>query len=165
MVPDQDNFERLQSLLTLKRYEQPPPGYFHHFSQQVILRIKDGETGEETTLFGRWFGDASWLHRIFGSFETRPALGGAMGLAICGLMLIGIFYGEPESSPMPGMVTGTHLSVLDRSMPEGTAYAQAVTMADLSSTNGVLTRHLRDSLFDQVRRPPARLINSLSPVN
>ena len=41
MSPDPENFETLRRLLVLKRFEQPPPGYFHHFAPRVIARIKE----------------------------------------------------------------------------------------------------------------------------
>ena len=157
MTPDQENVDRLRRLLALKRHEQPPPGYFHHFSQQVILRIKDGETGESATLFARWFGDWPWLNRLLSSFEARPAFGGVVGVAVCGLMVAGILYAEPEGSPM--VVTGAPMSGLHLNLAPVSAYPPPAMFSDFPSTNGV--RHLRDSLFDRIPRPPA---NSLTPV-
>jgi hypothetical protein len=45
MNETEQNFEELKKLLTIKRHEVPPPGYFNHFSGQVISRIRAGEAG------------------------------------------------------------------------------------------------------------------------
>ena len=46
MNPEQDNFESLRRLLVLKRYEQPPPGYFEGFSRHITLRLSTGDLAE-----------------------------------------------------------------------------------------------------------------------
>ena len=37
------NFDELKKLLKLKRHELPPPGFFNHFSDEVVSRIRAGE--------------------------------------------------------------------------------------------------------------------------
>ena len=94
MNQDTENFEQLRRLLELKRYEQPPPGYFNNFSCQVIARIKLGERGEESAGIERLLWEAPWLQRIWAAFEAKPVLAGAFGLAMCGLLISGVIYSE-----------------------------------------------------------------------
>jgi hypothetical protein len=94
MSRDPENFEQLCRLLKIKRYEQPPPGYFHQFSSQVIARIKEGDRAEERDIFERLLWDAPWLQRIFSAFEAKPVFAGAFGIAMCALLVSGIVYSE-----------------------------------------------------------------------
>ena len=76
MSQDTENFDSLRKLLALKRYELPPPGYFHNFSRQVIVRIKAGESGDAA---GGAFWDLGWLQRLWAALEAKPALAGGFG--------------------------------------------------------------------------------------
>ena len=82
MMQDSENLEQLRRLLALKRHEQPPPGYFHSFSREVIVRIKAGELGEAGTKW--WAFDGSWLQWLWTVCERRPVLAGGVGVAFCG---------------------------------------------------------------------------------
>src|SRR5436190_18333206 len=101
MTEDSPDFKQLQRLLALKRYEQPHPGYFHHFSREVIVRIKAGDTGESVTA-SWWSWDGSWLQRAWAAIETRPALAGAFGVAICGFFATGALLSDNASTAVPG---------------------------------------------------------------
>jgi hypothetical protein len=94
MNPETENFDQLCRLLKVKRYEQPPPGYFHRFSGQVIARIQQGEGARESDFFERLLWDSPWLHRIFAAFEAKPMAAGALGLAMCALLIGGVVYSE-----------------------------------------------------------------------
>jgi hypothetical protein len=94
MSEDTENFEQLRRLLALKRHEQPPPGYFNHFSRQVILRIEAGERGDEARLLHQFSWDAPWLQRIWAALETQPVLAGAFGTALCGLLIAGAVFAD-----------------------------------------------------------------------
>ena len=107
MNQDTENFEQLRRLLKLKRYEQPPPGYFYHFSGQVIARIQDGERGEDRALIGRLLWEAPWLQRIWTAFETKPALAGAFGLVMCGLLIAGLVYSETADVEPVALIPAT----------------------------------------------------------
>jgi len=75
-----EEFRQLRSLLTLKRIEQPPPGYFDHFSDKVVARI------EADALVMR----VSWWQRLFPGFDAKPVLACAYGLVITGLLVVGL---------------------------------------------------------------------------
>jgi hypothetical protein len=94
MNQDTENFEQLRRLLKLKRYEQPPPGYFDGFSREIIARIKLGERGEDSAVIGRLLWEAPWLQRIWAAFEAKPVLAGAFGLAMCAFLISGVIYSE-----------------------------------------------------------------------
>ena len=91
------DFGKLQHLLKLKRYEQPPPGYFHNFSRQVCARIQDGKHAANSGVFGSLFSNASWLKRFWVSLETQPIFAGVLGMAACALLLTGIVYSTEKT--------------------------------------------------------------------
>ena len=94
MRQDTENFEQLQRLLKIKRYEQPPPRYFNDFSSQVIARIERGERGDGHASVGRMLWEAPWLQQIWAAFEAKPLLAGAFGLAVCATLITGVIYSE-----------------------------------------------------------------------
>jgi hypothetical protein len=79
MNPQADNFEQLRKLLALKKYEQPPPGYFDQLSARIINRIESVEMGRNTL----------W-ERLGFAFGSKPAFVCALGVVVCGLFCIGI---------------------------------------------------------------------------
>jgi hypothetical protein len=80
METEHDQFQKLQKLLALKRYEQPPPRYFQDFSSKVLARIQAGEAVQQVT----------WRQRLGLDFDFRPAMMGAVGVVVCGLLLVGV---------------------------------------------------------------------------
>jgi hypothetical protein len=80
MIPAPDNFDPLQRLLAWKRHEQPPPGYFVSFPDQVVGRIQDLHEAVPDPWWRRWL----WER------DHRPVLAGAYCVAVCGLLLSGI---------------------------------------------------------------------------
>lgn len=90
---DEHNSE-LQKLLRCKRYEQPPPGYFYSFSDNVIARIEAETTSHSL----------SWWRALLERFDARPVLVCAYGLAVSSLLLVGIrlsqaFEAEVTAAP------------------------------------------------------------------
>ena len=97
MSPSQDDFGQLRRLLASKRYEQPPPGYFNHFSDRVIARIEVEE----------FSGRSNWWDWLMEKLEAKPILACAYGMAVSSLLLVGfrfsdIFDPNVAEAPLPG---------------------------------------------------------------
>src|SRR2546425_7117037 len=75
-----DDFRELRSLLSWKRQERPPPGFFSGFSSQVVARIEAE----------RFYSQNSWWSRWLLQFDTKPILICAYGLVVCSGFLFGL---------------------------------------------------------------------------
>lgn len=139
MDPDRDHFEALRRLLAIKRHEQPPPGYFHTFSGNVILRIRTEQSTRRLSWWQRFTGETPWFDRIFGGLEVKPAFAGAMSFAVCGLIAAGLFYADAPAGINGGSAPGVfQAAVSPFEMIQPTAMAP---------TNGFLPPALRNDLF------------------
>ena len=76
---DEQNFDKLRTLLTLKNHEQPPPGYFNRLPGKILARIEESELASEST----------WWNWLVERFDARPILACAYGFTISGLLLMG----------------------------------------------------------------------------
>jgi hypothetical protein len=163
MNSDPENFDALRGLLKLKRYEQPPPGYFNGFSGQVIARIKAGERGEASSILGRLFDEDSWWRQLGAALQGRPGLAGAFGAAVCALLISGIVYSENSPAPvaqalMPGGSTATFPTA-------ALAVNETFDQPDLGygSTNPMAP--VVGSIFDQFPFPQAQPASLTLPAN
>jgi hypothetical protein len=159
MTPDHEDFEQLRRLLALKRHEQPPPGYFNSFSQQVLARIRAGELGADTAPWERWL--TSPLQRLWLTFETKPVLAGVFGAAVCALLISGVVYSErtgPTSQltfspdPQPAF---TPVQMADRSPFES---ANPSPMGGIPLQSSV-------SVFDGIPMPQSKLASWSVPAS
>ena len=112
MNSQSDNFEQIRKLLSLKRYEQPPPGYFEHLSARIISRIESAEAGR-TTLW----------ERLGFAFGSKPAFVCALGVVVCGLFCVGILstlQGTTANAlaTMPQLAFGSQPALPMMSAPE-----------------------------------------------
>lgn len=78
----EENFDQLRKLLALKRHEAPPPGYFNDFSAKVCARIEAAEAARPV----------SWWSRLFVTFDAKPIMACAYGLAVGGLTLFAVYF-------------------------------------------------------------------------
>ena len=82
MNPEPQNFDQLCKLLTLKRYEAPPPRYFNDFSSKVIARLNQPMRQE-----------LSWWERLGFGFDLQQAVMCGVGVVVCGLLSVGLIQG------------------------------------------------------------------------
>lgn len=78
MNAEPENFEALRKLMVLKRYEQPPPGYFDKLRCRILLRLEENEP--------------TFFERISDYFVFRPAMACALGLAFCSSVASGLIF-------------------------------------------------------------------------
>jgi hypothetical protein len=157
MNPDSENFEQLRRLLALKRHEQPPPGYFNRFSGEVIARIRAGEGRESAALDG-----TSWVQRLWTLLQGKPAVVGAFGAAVCGLLVAGVLQAErgvPDGSAAVAVNTPSSFAASMPTPAVGDSLAGIPVLVVASNSAPVASTE--GSLFDQVQLPSATPVSSL----
>jgi hypothetical protein len=159
MNQDTENFEQLRRLLAIKRHEQPPPGYFNHFSQEVIARIKVSEKGKRGNIVERLLWEAPWLQRVWAAFEAKPILAGVFGVAMCGLLITGVVYSDkvdPSAIALvPGAVTESAPMALANASAEQPLFAQPVAL-EPSSTSPIGASQTDESLLSGIGKLKAQ---------
>ncbi len=100
MNPEQEQFDGIRRILVIKRYEQPPPGYFSRFSAQVIARI---EAGDHRRFEQAELGAFARFSRFWTALETRPAFASGFGIALCGVLLAGVVYSNRMETLPPDL--------------------------------------------------------------
>ena len=78
MDPEPKQAVKVERIIALKRFEQPPPGYFSLLPDRIMHRIEDGE------------GQARFWEQWWPAFSFRPVLAYALGLTVCGAMTAAI---------------------------------------------------------------------------
>jgi hypothetical protein len=127
---------KIEKIIALKRFEQPPPGYFQLLPDRVINRIQHGE------------GRAGFWEKWWLAFCFRPGLAYALGLAVCGTLAVEIYW-SPKADQTAG-VAGTssaQLWAVTSSDAPATVDAPLDGARWLGSTNPVMAPRSGDSLF------------------
>lgn len=104
MSETNNNFEDLKKLLKLKRHEIPPPGYFNHFSGDVISRIRTGEAGGSASFIERLQGESPFFSNLLHIFSARPGVIGGLATGLCLLLLISVVLADRSE---PGSAEGS----------------------------------------------------------
>jgi hypothetical protein len=89
MNDNHDKQDELQRMLALKRHETPPPRFFNGFSDKVIDRLDSPEL----------LADQTWWQRL--GLDSKPVLMCASGVAVCGLLVLGIIASLRVERPKP----------------------------------------------------------------
>ena len=149
MNTEKENFESLRRMLALKRHEQPPPGYFANFSQQVITQIKSGATGNSDARLDVKLWEVPWFQRFWaGLGESQAAMAGAFGVLVCGLLVSAVAYSvkAPSDSTAVEGIPLANAQVADSAAATHPLLAEPVPV-EFPSTRGVPTLDTRNSLF------------------
>jgi hypothetical protein len=113
MENENENFDQLRKLLALKKHEQPPPGYFNKLPGEVISRLR-AERRSSSDPLAKLGTEAPWLVNFWQKLQGRPAFAGAFGVAVCALLLAGIFFMEkparPDDSSRPSKASPLNLA-------------------------------------------------------
>ena len=80
-----EEFESLRKLLALKKYEQPPPGYYRRLPDQIRARIKADEDLSK---------ESGWWTWMVARFDARPAMVCVYGCGLSALLLLGFRVSE-----------------------------------------------------------------------
>ena len=126
-MSEQNNFQDLKRLLKLKQHEVPPPGYFNHFSSDVVARIRDGEIGGAEGI--------SWLHNLLRIFEARPGIIGGLATSLCVLLLFGVVLADRSDAPTGGATMANARS--EQGATAAPALAASVPLLPAGDNSGI----------------------------
>ncbi len=150
---DQD-FEKLQQLLKLKRHESPPPRFFNDFSFQVTARIRAGEGAGKIENFEDIVSQAPWLHRIWKAIEGKPAVSGLFAAAVCGALIAGIFFVDNTAPTMPAFATNQPEPPADNGDPASSTLLATTEQGGSSLSPTAVLPGSSTSLFNNVLALP-----------
>ena len=136
MDQESKNTFKVERIIALKRYEQPPPGYFQLLPDRIINRIERGE------------GQSNFWEKWWPAFCVRPAMAYALGLTVCGVLAAGVYCApKMDRLAVAGEPPGGELWA-DASI--STLESRATLLSGsrwLGSTNPVTAPRTSDSLF------------------
>jgi hypothetical protein len=128
-MSEDQNFESLRRLLTLKRHEVPPPGYFNQFSGRVIQRIRAGEAAYTP----------GFIERLLALLDVKPVFASGVAGALCMMLLFGLIYGNrPDFTAQPLLPSVASSGDTLASLSTGGITQPAASIGVVSSTNPIL---------------------------
>jgi hypothetical protein len=166
MNSEREDFEKLRRLLTIKRHEQPPPGYFHDFSRQVISRIKAEEQIAADSFLERLIGHGPWFKRLWNGFEAKPILAGAFGVGVCGLLVVGLVSSERmDSNPSVLSSDNNTPQTILANVPGQVGHSLLDYGRASTETGAVFTAQSRSSIFEDIQNPHVQNVSFSVPAH
>lgn len=164
-----DNFDEneIGKLLRLKKYEQPPPGYFENFLHE-FHRLQRDELLSQPVLSVLWQRLSDSLFRLnIPSLTSYPAAVAA--LLVCAAVLSLKVYQAPDSSSIAvvqATPTLSHQSVIDQMSHEQAAdYITLGSSIPTRSLGPDLSRSMNDSAYTHRASTPPRYVLDRLPVS
>ncbi|HVY72134.1 MAG TPA: hypothetical protein VHH73_19530 [Verrucomicrobiae bacterium] len=85
-----ESHEQIEKLLSWKRHEKPPPGYFNRLSAQIMARVE----AEELAAQENWW---QWLASTF----AKPAVACAYGMGLGAMLVFGLNSTQAAKNQRP----------------------------------------------------------------
>ena len=123
-------FEELKKLLKLKRHELPPPGFFNHFSDEVVSRIRAGEARRSGAMIDRLNDSAPWVVNFLRFFEAKPGVVGAFATSLCLLLVFGVVLAQRSESGPQSLLTTTANPTVATPSSVASQFASAASLSE-----------------------------------
>jgi hypothetical protein len=136
MSTEPQDFEQLRKLLKVKRYEQPPPGYFDQLSSSISNRL-EREGRQESGIWANW----TWLARVRRVLAENPISAGIF--AACSIAMVFVANSQfldkyLAGGTSPELAIGSPRDLADNSTSSGfSVSSQPAGVAVVSSLSPV----------------------------
>jgi hypothetical protein len=155
MNSDPDDFEALRKLMTLKRHEQPPPGYFSRLPDKIAARLE------------REGGQPGFWEKILAGLTFRPAFAYSFALAAFGALTFSVIFSvrtQPQESAQTPPGSGWRAGAPDEALASQVDSLQPLHVANwMGSTNPSGAALALPSLFDSSARRRTVPVSYASP--
>jgi hypothetical protein len=154
MDSEPSQFEDLRKLLSLKRHEQPPPGYFNRLPGQIAARIERGE------------GRLGFWERFMAEFTFRPALAYGFALVAFSALTLSVIYSvrmQPEQTAQMLPNSAWRTGLADEALASQFNSTEPLHVANWMGNTNPGAPSALPSLFSSSARHPAVAVSFASP--
>lgn len=127
-----ENFDSLQRLLKLKRYEVPPPGYFDRMARDIRVGVRAARNKPGVDPLIRLREEAPWFIRLWETLAARPAFAGFVGASACAAVIAMIALAEK-----PALVEGGDALAVSPVAPAALMTAETTQPLRLTASNEI----------------------------